>query len=78
MEKDGTSGFILLKDRRHGIDRREFSYTFCIPERRVSGERRRFNIRNTNSEPGIQEKKGLKSSTAVEREYETRRVLSER
>jgi hypothetical protein len=61
MEKDGSSDFVLLKDRRHGIDRREFSYTCCIPERRFSGERRRFHALDTNVTPGIQEKRDEKA-----------------
>ena len=30
------------KERRSGIDRRQFSYALHLPERRKNGERRRF------------------------------------
>jgi hypothetical protein len=30
------------KERRSGIDRRQFSYALHIPERRKNGERRRY------------------------------------
>ncbi len=32
-------------NRRMGIDRREFSYSFCIPERRSGQDRRQENER---------------------------------
>ncbi len=42
MDKGDTFDLFLPRERRSGIDRRQFTYDVYIPERRLLSDRRRF------------------------------------
>lgn len=44
MDKGKIHDFFVPGNRRSGIDRREFSYFCCIPERRLGPDRRRLSM----------------------------------
>ena len=41
MGRKESQVYVLCKKRRSGIERRQFSYSYCIPERRSVRDRRR-------------------------------------
>jgi hypothetical protein len=45
MERKKSQVYLLRKKRRSGIKRRQFSYSYYIPERRSFRERRRITER---------------------------------
>jgi hypothetical protein len=49
----GASQLIGYSDRRSGIDRRNFSYTGHVPERRSNNDRRNLNDRRVNKNQTI-------------------------
>ncbi len=53
--------YVLHKKRRSGIERRQFSYSYCIPERRSFSDRRRIAEReiNCNMLGGIEYREAL-------------------
>ena len=42
MERKKSQVYLLRKGRRSAIERRQFSYSYCIPERRSCRDRRRI------------------------------------
>jgi hypothetical protein len=59
---EGASQLVGYSDRRSGIDRRNFSYTGHVPERRSSNNRRRLKNRRVNKNQTIfngEEKRAL-------------------
>ncbi len=49
-EKTSEKKDLAKQDRRSNVDRRKFSYTEYIPERRSNDDRRRDEIEDENSE----------------------------
>ena len=49
-EKTSDKKDSLKEDRRSNVDRRRFSYTEYIPERRSNGDRRKEEEENTEEE----------------------------
>ncbi len=41
MRKNTLASKLIEKDERSGIERRQFAYAACIPERRICSDRRR-------------------------------------
>ena len=61
MDKGDKADFFVPSNRRTGIDRREFNYSFHIPERRHRRERRRFPTVNILDGPEALKEEGVVS-----------------